>query len=52
MMDTAARAQEILVRLRLLFPDPAPALSFIDAYQLLVATVSGRPVHRRPGQSP
>ena len=39
MMDAAARAQEILVRLRLLYPDPAPALSFIDAYQLLVATV-------------
>ena len=38
-MDTAARAREILLRLRPMFPDLAPALLFQNAYQLLVATV-------------
>jgi endonuclease III len=38
-MDTAARANEILARLRVLFPHPAPALAFTSAYELLVATV-------------
>lgn len=38
-MDTAARAREILLRLRPLFPDAVPALHFINAYELLVATV-------------
>ena len=39
MMDTAGRAREILVRLRAVFPNPAPALAFRCAYELLVATV-------------
>lgn len=38
-MDTATRAREILLRLRPLFPDLAPALYFQNAYELLVATV-------------
>jgi endonuclease-3 len=38
-MDTAQRAQEILVRLRGVFPRVAPALAFANAYELLVATV-------------
>jgi len=38
-MDTAGRAREILVRLRTVFPDPRPALTFASAYELLVATV-------------
>lgn len=38
-MDTAARANEILTRLRVVFPRPVPALAFTSAYELLVATV-------------
>ncbi|EHJ46898.1 endonuclease III [Solidesulfovibrio carbinoliphilus subsp. oakridgensis] len=38
-MDTAARAREIVVRLRALYPDPEPALVHSNAYELLVATV-------------
>lgn len=38
-MDTAARAREILARLRPLYPDLAPALTYTNAYELLVATV-------------
>jgi len=38
-MDAAIQAREILVRLRLLFPQPAPALVYSNAYELLVATV-------------
>jgi len=39
MMDTAARASQILARLRVVFPNPVPALTFTSAYELLVATV-------------
>lgn len=39
MMDTAARAREIVARLRPLYPDLAPALAYSNAYELLVATV-------------
>lgn len=38
-MDTAQRAQEILIRLRGVFPHATPALTFANAYELLVATV-------------
>jgi endonuclease-3 len=38
-MDAAARAREILRRLRPLYPNLAPALHFANAYELLVATV-------------
>ncbi len=38
-MDTAARAREIVARLRPLYPDLAPALIHANAYELLVATV-------------
>ena len=38
-MDTAARASQILARLRVVFPNPVPALTFTSAYELLVATV-------------
>lgn len=38
-MDAAARAREIVVRLRTLYPDPEPALVHSSAYELLVATV-------------
>lgn len=38
-MDTAGHAHEILVRLRTVFPDPRPALTYTSAYELLVATV-------------
>jgi len=38
-MDTAARAREILRRLRPLYPDLTPALHYVSAYELLVATV-------------
>ncbi|MFU2209956.1 endonuclease III [Solidesulfovibrio sp. C21] len=38
-MDTAARAREILRRLRPLYPDMTPALHYVSAYELLVATV-------------
>jgi len=38
-MDTAARAREIVARLRPLYPDLAPALAYSNAYELLVATV-------------
>jgi len=38
-MNTATRAHELLVRLRLHIPHAAPALSFVNAYELLVATV-------------
>ncbi|EFL50510.1 endonuclease III [Solidesulfovibrio fructosivorans JJ]] len=38
-MDTAARAREIIRRLRPLYPDLTPALHYVSAYQLLVATV-------------
>jgi endonuclease-3 len=38
-MDTAARAREVVVRLRALYPNPEPALVHSSAYELLVATV-------------
>ena len=38
-MDTAGRARELLIRLRQVIPDPAPALVYTSAYELLVATV-------------
>ncbi|UJX40099.1 endonuclease III [Desulfovibrio sp. JY] len=38
-MDTAARAREILRRLRPLYPGLTPALHYVSAYELLVATV-------------
>ena len=38
-MDTAARAREIVKRLRPLYPVLTPALDYKSAYELLVATV-------------
>lgn len=38
-MDAAARAREIVKRLRPLYPDLSPALDHKSAYELLVATV-------------
>ena len=38
-MDAAARAREIIKRLRPLYPDLLPALDYKSAYELLVATV-------------
>lgn len=38
-MDAAARAREIIRRLRPLYPDLTPALQYKTAYELLVATV-------------